>query len=88
MLARLIQETGTAGAVAVVTRDGRTEDVEAVGIAVRGGRRMTEETMFEGASLSKPVFATHVVGLALSGHLDLPQRRPGAGRRVGAARPA
>jgi CubicO group peptidase (beta-lactamase class C family) len=61
----------TPGAVVVVFEQARRSEVVAVGHDRRGGAPMTADTVFEAASLSKPVTARYVLGLAVSGALDL-----------------
>jgi CubicO group peptidase (beta-lactamase class C family) len=53
-------------------RDGRVESVRAYGMAdAEKGRAVTRETVFEAASLGKPVFAYGVVKLASAERIDL-----------------
>jgi CubicO group peptidase (beta-lactamase class C family) len=55
-----------------VIRDGEVVRSEVLGVADRAsGRPVTEDTLFEAASLSKPVFATIVLRMAERGELDL-----------------
>jgi CubicO group peptidase (beta-lactamase class C family) len=61
----------TPGAVVVTFAQGRRSEVIAVGHTRRGGAPMTADTVFEAASLSKPVIARFVLGLAVDGALDL-----------------
>jgi CubicO group peptidase (beta-lactamase class C family) len=55
----------------VAFAEGRRSDVVAVGHTRRGGAPMTADTVFEAASLSKPVIARFVLGLADDGAVDL-----------------
>jgi CubicO group peptidase (beta-lactamase class C family) len=63
--------SATPGAVVVRFADRRRSDVAVVGQTHRDGPAMAVDTVFEAASLSKPVIARYVLGLAISGALDL-----------------
>ncbi len=60
------------GLAMVSIRDGEPGEVELLGVANQEtGELLTGHTLFEAASLSKPVFATAVLRLAERGELDL-----------------
>lgn len=60
------------GLAIAVVRDGKTSWAEGFGEkAAKGGQRVTEDTVFEAASLSKPVFAYGVLKLVEQGKLNL-----------------
>ena len=60
-----------AGAVALVSRDGRTVYEHVTGDRVVGGAPMTADTLFRLASMTKPVTSVAVLQLAEAGKLDL-----------------
>lgn len=63
---------GVPGVAAALISDGGIAESEAVGVAcVESGERLTVDTLFEAASLAKPMFAVAVLELASEGQLDL-----------------
>ena len=69
---RLMREALVPGLQIATIRDGKVESVRAFGMAdAEGGRKVTKETVFEAASLGKPVFAYGVLKLASAGRIDL-----------------
>jgi CubicO group peptidase (beta-lactamase class C family) len=68
----LMSEATIPGLSLALIRDGRTYWTHAFGVRdVKTGMPVTEETIFEAASLSKPVFAYGVLKLVDQGKLDL-----------------
>ncbi|MGV3615463.1 MAG: serine hydrolase domain-containing protein [Fimbriimonas sp.] len=59
------------GAAVAVFRGGKVAYREAFGHTEEGGRRIDGDTVFEAASLTKPVFAAAVLRLAAKGKIDL-----------------
>ncbi|MES1243174.1 MAG: serine hydrolase domain-containing protein, partial [Acidobacteriota bacterium] len=69
---RLMREGDVPGLSIAVLRDGRTVWTGALGVAnPSGGARVTPDTVFQAASLSKPVFSYVVLRLADRGVIDL-----------------
>ncbi len=68
----LMGRTRLPGLAIAEIRDGEIERVDLLGVAnAETGELLTEHTLFEAASLSKPVFATAVLRLVERGELDL-----------------
>jgi CubicO group peptidase (beta-lactamase class C family) len=68
----LLQESMVPGLSLALIRDGKTYWVHGFGVRdLKTGKPVTEETIFEAASLSKPVFAYGVLKLVEQGKLDL-----------------
>lgn len=68
----LMSEAGVPGLAMAVIRDGTLAWRGAFGVMdAESGRPVTDDTVFEAASLSKPVFAYAVLRLAERGELDL-----------------
>lgn len=68
----IMERAGIPGLSIAVVEDGEIAWTGAFGVAdARSGEPVTEETVFEAASLSKPVFAYAVLRLAERGELDL-----------------
>jgi CubicO group peptidase (beta-lactamase class C family) len=59
------------GVSVAVIRDGRIEWARGFGVTLVGGPAVTPDTLFQAASISKPVTAIAVLHLAESGKLDL-----------------
>jgi CubicO group peptidase (beta-lactamase class C family) len=71
-LAELMQQRGIPGASVAVFHDGRIVFARGFGVAEAGGARpVTPETLFQAASISKPVTATAALALVEQGRLDL-----------------
>jgi CubicO group peptidase (beta-lactamase class C family) len=69
---RLMEELHVPGAAIVLIRDGAVAWSRNFGLAdVRSRKPVTDETLFEAASMSKPVFACIVMKLVEEGQLDL-----------------
>jgi CubicO group peptidase (beta-lactamase class C family) len=69
---RRMREARVPGLALAVVRDGAIERIESHGLVdVAAGRRVTDDTLFEAASLSKPVFAYAVLQLVDAGGLSL-----------------
>lgn len=69
---RLLREGEVPGASIALVEDGRVVWARGFGVAdARTGRPVESNTVFEAASLSKPVFAYGVMKLVESGRLDL-----------------
>lgn len=72
--AALMAEARIPGLSLARIRDGEIVSVESLGVAnTESGDAVTADTLFEAASLSKPVFATIVLRWAERGELDLDQ---------------
>ncbi len=71
LVADLLDEHGVPGAVVGVVDGGGSARVAAAGTRGDGRGSVDEDTVFEAASLSKPVFASGVMSLVDSGALDL-----------------
>jgi len=68
----LLKEGGVPGLSLALIRGGKTYWVHGFGVRdAKGGQPVTGETIFEAASLSKPVFAYGVLKLVDQGKLDL-----------------
>jgi CubicO group peptidase (beta-lactamase class C family) len=68
----LLKEGGVPGVSLALIGDGKTYWVHGFGVRdAKTGQPVTEETIFEAASLSKPVFAYGVLKLVDQGKLDL-----------------
>jgi CubicO group peptidase (beta-lactamase class C family) len=68
----LMRKDGIPGLEIAVIRDGKTTWVHGFGVKeIDGGQAVTNETIFEAASLSKPVFAYGVLKLVEQGKLGL-----------------
>ena len=67
-----MKDGGVPGLAIAVVRDGRIDWQESFGVRdAAGSSRVDENTIFEAASLSKPVFAYAVLKLADAGQIDL-----------------
>ena len=68
----LMKEATVPGASLALIRDGKTYWLKTFGVRdAKTGQPVTDETIFEAASLSKPVFAYGVLKLVEQGRLDL-----------------
>ncbi|HXY00078.1 MAG TPA: serine hydrolase domain-containing protein, partial [Candidatus Limnocylindrales bacterium] len=68
----LMKEATVPGVSLALIRNGKTYLLQPFGMRdAKTGQRVTEETVFEAASLSKPVFAYGVLKLVEQGILDL-----------------
>ncbi len=68
----LLKESSVPGLSLALIRDGKTYWVHGFGVRdAKTGQAVTEDTIFEAASLSKPVFAYGVLKLVDQGRLDL-----------------
>jgi CubicO group peptidase (beta-lactamase class C family) len=68
----LLKESSVPGLSLALIRDGKTYWLQGFGVRdMKTGQPVTEETVFEAASLSKPVFAYGVLKLVDQGKLDL-----------------
>jgi CubicO group peptidase (beta-lactamase class C family) len=68
----LLKDGTVPGLSMALTRDGKTYWLHAFGVRdAKTGQALTEDTIFEAASLSKPVFAYGVLKLVDQGKLDL-----------------
>jgi CubicO group peptidase (beta-lactamase class C family) len=68
----LMKKFGVPGLEMAVIRDGKTTWLQAFGVKdAKTGRSVTNDTIFEAASLSKPVFAYGVLKLVEQGRLGL-----------------
>jgi CubicO group peptidase (beta-lactamase class C family) len=68
----LLKESSVPGLSLALIRDGKTYWVHGFGVRdAKTGQAVTEDTIFEAASLSKPVFAYGVLKLVDQGKLDL-----------------
>ena len=73
----------TPGVSIAVVNEGRVEWAWGFGVRERGRPEpVTEDTLFQAGSISKPIFALGVMRLVEQGKLDLEAGRPGAGRRA------
>ena len=80
----LMARAGVPGLSMAVVRGGRVAWSGAFGVASAVTKTpATEETIFEAASLSKPVFAYAVLRLADEGRIDLDAVRTGSARKAG-----
>jgi CubicO group peptidase (beta-lactamase class C family) len=70
-LASRMKELRVPGVSVAVIHDGKLEWARGFGVTRVGGPPVTEDTLFQAASISKPVFATAVMSLVQSGKLDL-----------------
>lgn len=71
-LEELVEVARIPGLALAELRDGEIVRLEVAGVVdTASGEPVTEETLFEAASLSKPVFATIVLRLAERGEIDL-----------------
>ncbi len=70
-LADRMAELKIPGVSIAVLHDGRMEWARGFGVTRAGGPPVTEKTLFQAASISKPVFALAVLRLAEAGKLDL-----------------
>jgi CubicO group peptidase (beta-lactamase class C family) len=69
---RLITEATVPGVAAAIIRDGRLDRYVSCGVrSVQSAAVVNEDTVFEAASLTKPVFAHMVLQLVDQGHLSL-----------------
>lgn len=88
--ARMVSDNIPGVAIALV-RGGNVAWIDGIGVTREGGAKIGADTVFEGASLGKPLFAYGVVKLARRGVIDLdaplarylPQRIQGAARDSG-----
>jgi CubicO group peptidase (beta-lactamase class C family) len=70
----LMEQARIPGLVVAVIESGQVVGEEILGVAsAETGELVTEKTLFEAASLSKPVFATAILRMAERGELDLDQ---------------
>ena len=68
----LMKEADVPGVALALIRDGKTYWLQGFGVRdVKSQRPLTDDTVFEAASLSKPVFAYAVLKLVDQGRLDL-----------------
>jgi CubicO group peptidase (beta-lactamase class C family) len=68
----LMKEAELPGLALALIRDGKTYGIQNFGVRdSKTGQPVTDETIFEAASLSKPIFAYGVLKLGDSGKLDL-----------------
>ncbi|HEY9143569.1 MAG TPA: serine hydrolase domain-containing protein [Arenimonas sp.] len=73
-IGKSMQETGVEGLAIAVIRDGKIVLDQGFGVTnARTGGEVDRQTLFEAASLSKPVFAYFTLALARQGVLDLDQ---------------
>jgi CubicO group peptidase (beta-lactamase class C family) len=70
-LASRMQDLHVLGVGIAVIHEGRLEWARGFGVMRIGGPPVTADTLFQAASISKPVFATAVMSLVQSGKLDL-----------------
>ncbi len=70
-LASRMQDLHVPGVGIAVIHEGRLEWARGFGVTRIGGPPVTADTLFQAASISKPVFATAVMSLVQSGKLDL-----------------
>jgi CubicO group peptidase (beta-lactamase class C family) len=70
-LAPLMEALHVPGVSVAVIHDGKLEWARGFGVTRVGGPPITADTLFQAASISKPVFATAVMRLVQSGKLDL-----------------
>ncbi len=70
-LARRMAELNVPGMSMAVIRQGKVEWARGFGVKKIGGAPVTPETLFQAASISKPVFALGVLHLVEQGKLDL-----------------
>lgn len=71
-LAKLMREHRVPGVSIAVVRDGRIDWARGVGLAdVETGRAVTTQTLFQAASISKPVAAAAALSMVQDGLLDL-----------------
>lgn len=71
---KLLEQAGVPGLSAALLRDGKPAWAEGFGVKSLASRQpVSEDTVFEAASLSKPVFAAAVLQLALRGEFNLDQ---------------
>jgi len=72
LVSRLLKEGDVPGLSLALVRDGRVELVRSWGVREASGTApITDDTIFEAASLSKPVFAYAVLKLVDAGRMDL-----------------
>jgi CubicO group peptidase (beta-lactamase class C family) len=72
LVARLLKDGDVPGLSLALVRDGKVSLVRSWGVRdASGSAPVTEDTIFEAASLSKPVFAYAVLKLADAGQIDL-----------------
>ena len=70
-LIRQMRESGVPGVSIAFFRGGRIEWTDAVGVTHLGGAAVDSNTVFQAASISKPLTAIAVLSLKQSGKLDL-----------------
>ena len=71
-LQRLMVDAAVPGAASAVVRDGKATELECFGVRdMRGAAPVNEATIFDAASLSKPVFAYIVLQLVDDGRFNL-----------------
>ncbi|MEJ0040333.1 MAG: serine hydrolase [Gammaproteobacteria bacterium] len=70
-LSSKMRELGVPGVSIAFVHQGRVEWADAVGVAQVGGRALDTDTVFQAASISKPVTATAAMTLVQSGKLML-----------------
>lgn len=72
LMRRNVEEDRLAGAVALVARDGKVAYLESVGMRDReNGEKMTADTIFRIASMTKPITSVAVMMLYEEGHFQL-----------------
>src|SRR6185436_18771507 len=72
-LAKRMEELKVPGMSVAVIRQGQVEWARGFGVQEIGGAPVTPDTLFQAASISKPVFALGVLRLVEQGKLDLDQ---------------
>jgi CubicO group peptidase (beta-lactamase class C family) len=70
-LAAHMSELGVPGVSIAVIRAGRVEWADGFGVVRLGGPKVTDSTLFQAASISKPITALAVLHLVEAGRLDL-----------------
>lgn len=70
-ITKLMHLHNTPGASIAVVEQGRIDWANGFGVTTQGGPLVTEATLFQAASISKPVFALAVMLLAHQGALDI-----------------
>src|SRR5262245_32382530 len=70
-LARRMDELNVPGISIAVMHDGRIDWARGFGVTRTGGPPVTDKTLFQAASISKPVFALAVLHQVDAGRLDL-----------------
>jgi len=70
-LAKRMEELKVPGVSVAVIHEGRIEWARGFGVTRTGGAPVSEKTLFQAASISKPVFALAVLHLVDEGKLDL-----------------